>query len=215
MPLIANGGIGEHADVQKCLDATGAAAVMSSEALLENPALFVGNRDGDGAYLDQDERRRTSTPRRSTSPGKGIAIVKGHLFKVVRGLRQHTALREALLDARDLAAVRDVVDRIADAGWEQPGHSLPGGGFRLRVLWYHRHRTAEAVGVQRAAERAERPPPSREEAESARARAPRAEGEGEARQGEVRLSKHARAKALRRWRRRFFPAAVRSFLLWE
>ena len=198
VPLIANGGIGEHLDVQKCLDATGAAAVMSSEALLENPALFVGNRDPDGgAYLDQDElARRYLDAAEEHPPGKGIAIVKGHLFKVVHnGLRQHTALREALLDARDLAAVRDVVDRIADAGWEQPGHSLPGGGFRSECSWYHRHRTAEAVGVQRAAERAERPPPSREEAESAALE--RRERKARAKRGKakLRLSKHARAKA--------------------
>ena len=40
IPVIANGGIETRADVDACLEYTGAAAVMSSEALLENPALF-------------------------------------------------------------------------------------------------------------------------------------------------------------------------------
>ena len=55
--------------------------------------------------------------------------------------------------------------------------------------------TAEAVGVQRAAERAERPPPSREEAESAALE--RRERKARAKRGKakLRLSKHARAKA--------------------
>ena len=71
------------------VDQTGAAAVMSSEALLENPALFVGNRDGDGAYLDQDElARRYLDAAEEHPPGKGIAIVKGHLFKVVQDRSQ-------------------------------------------------------------------------------------------------------------------------------
>ena len=99
-------------------------------------------------------------------------------------------------DALKQAYDRGIVAKyVMDAGWEQPGHSLPGGGFRSECSWYHRHRTAEAVGVQRAAERAERPPPSREEAESAALE--RRERKARAKRGKakLRLSKHARAKA--------------------
>merc|ERR1719482_1046610 len=42
VPVIANGGISCRADVDRCLEYTGADAVMSSEGLLENPALFSG-----------------------------------------------------------------------------------------------------------------------------------------------------------------------------
>lgn len=45
VPVIANGGIEHMDDVLRCLEVTGAAAVMSSEAVLENPGLFSRNID--------------------------------------------------------------------------------------------------------------------------------------------------------------------------
>ena len=59
--MIANGGVASYSDAEACLEQTGAAAIMSSEALLENPALFCSNVDPrTGDYLDQDELARRS-----------------------------------------------------------------------------------------------------------------------------------------------------------
>ena len=44
IPVIANGGIATFDDVQACLDYTGCDGVMSSEAILEYPALFDNSR---------------------------------------------------------------------------------------------------------------------------------------------------------------------------
>ena len=54
IPVIANGGLEHPADIQKILSATGAAGVMSSEALLENPALFSSMHAGGGGASDEE-----------------------------------------------------------------------------------------------------------------------------------------------------------------
>eukprot|EP00948_MAST-09A_sp_MAST-9A-sp1_P000555 g555.t1 len=41
IPIVANGGIATNADIEKCLKFTNVDAVMTSEAILENPALFI------------------------------------------------------------------------------------------------------------------------------------------------------------------------------
>lgn len=44
IPVVANGGISTFADVEECLEMTGADGVMSSESILEYPALFDGDK---------------------------------------------------------------------------------------------------------------------------------------------------------------------------
>lgn len=53
IPIIANGGIENMDDVLRCLEYTGCDAVMTSEGILENPALFGRNLTSDGVYMNQ------------------------------------------------------------------------------------------------------------------------------------------------------------------
>ncbi|KAI0043797.1 Dus-domain-containing protein [Auriscalpium vulgare] len=100
VPVFANGNILYHADLQRCLDATGADGVMSAEGQLYNAALFAASstpgetgahpRHADLAleYLALVGAQRTPTP-----PG----AVKGHLFKLMRpALARETDLRDRL-----------------------------------------------------------------------------------------------------------------------
>lgn len=140
IPVVANGGIGSMADVEACRQATGAAAVMSSEALLENPALFCSNVDPkSGGYLDQDElARRYLAVCAQHPPCKGAAMVRGHLFKMLHhGLRSNPDLRDDLLVARTLPEMHGVVDRLAAARWEQPAFHT--AHMRPELSWYARH----------------------------------------------------------------------------
>ena len=42
-PIFANGNIEKFSDIQACMEYTGASGVMTSEAILENPAFFANN----------------------------------------------------------------------------------------------------------------------------------------------------------------------------
>ena len=141
IPVIANGGIGSAADAEACLAQTGAAAVMSSEALLENPALFCRNRDPtSGAYLDQDElASRYLDACEAHPPSKGAVMVRAHLFKFLHhGLKENPVLRDELLLARTLPEMRAVAARLADTRWTQPAFHTE--HERAHLSWYARHR---------------------------------------------------------------------------
>lgn len=77
IPLISNGGIETYEDVKKCLEYTKADAVMSSEALLENPSLFDygKNHNVDDLALELIEI--------SEKLNSDIDMLRSHLFKMM------------------------------------------------------------------------------------------------------------------------------------
>ena len=103
IPVFANGNILYHSDIVRCLEATGADAVMSAEGNLYNPTLFAQNTPGLAAYdsglhlphadLALEYLHIVKGLKTKTSP----SAVKGHLFKILRpGLVRELDLRDRL-----------------------------------------------------------------------------------------------------------------------
>lgn len=117
VPVIANGNILFYDDIERCLAATGADAVMSAEGNLYNPAIFCSTASTSATSIATSTERSTWT----MTYGTGVHIsstalaleylsivdslatptspsaVKGHLFKLLRpALAKEKDLREQL-----------------------------------------------------------------------------------------------------------------------
>jgi tRNA-dihydrouridine synthase 1 len=155
IPVIANGGVGTFAEGRRCQEETGADAVMSAEAILENPAMVAGISappSPTGMALDYLEivERYPDTKK----------VVQSHLFKLLHGpLCAHPEYRREIgrpHRGRDftkyLAGMRECVGQLAalhedcatgprcEAATCWP-HVGPAGYYP----WYGRHRGADGV----------------------------------------------------------------------
>ncbi|CAM9789343.1 unnamed protein product [Chrysoparadoxa australica] len=145
VPVVANGGMETLADVEACLAFTGADACMSSEALLENPALFdrtmepLTNLSG----LAVAERQLSLAQEyldlvRQYPPIYGLHYkVKSHLFKMLyRLLSAQTDVRSQLADSEccEIEQFQDVVDILQERYGEGSTAVVKDGS------WYRRHR---------------------------------------------------------------------------
>jgi len=112
IPVIANGNIASHADLQKCLKATGCDGVMSAEAILEYPALFsdanskcvLDMDDLVSEYLECVEQYKDQD-----------SFVKSHLFKMLyTGLKVFTDLRDKLTEAKTIEDYKAIALEVAE-----------------------------------------------------------------------------------------------------
>jgi tRNA-dihydrouridine synthase 1 len=94
IPVIANGNILYHQDIQKCLDYTGCDGVMTAEGSLYNPAIFSNKYNELPAFTyDMAEEYMDIAKQVDCRTG----LIKGHLFKILQpSLRVHTDLRAKL-----------------------------------------------------------------------------------------------------------------------
>ncbi len=149
IPLIANGGVGTFEEAQRCRAATGADAIMSAEAILENPALVAGMDPAPSPtrmaldYLDMAERYPDTKK-----------VVQAHLFKLLHGpLCAHPEFRQQISRphrVRDfevyLAAMRACVMELeALHGDCEDNRCHPHRKSGTYYPWYGRHR--KKVGV--------------------------------------------------------------------
>lgn len=128
IPVFANGGIFNKEDVERCIIETGVDGVMSSEALLENPALFSGELPD----LDEIAQEYLDIFRENDHKGHRRCL-KPHFFKFLHeGMRQNTDIRRKLGQAKTLEDFQEVVSSMKE---------------RRKIVkkedkfgWYYRHR---------------------------------------------------------------------------
>ncbi|UKJ87782.2 tRNA-dihydrouridine(20a/20b) synthase (NAD(P)(+)) [Theileria orientalis] len=131
IPVIANGGIENFEDVQRCLDYTGADAVMSSEAILENPYLFSGRQYNNIDIFEEYLSILKESPRQK------LSCIKGHAFKMLyRYARRHHDIRDAISNATSIKKFENIVDDLRKAVSKTTSYE---------DTWYRRYRTSSAL----------------------------------------------------------------------
>lgn len=125
IPIIANGGIEDYDNVLQCFETTKANAVISSEALLENPGLFNPHH-----HHNQQEQSLTPKeifhqqirychqyldlcilfpplPGSLGKKGGSFNVIRSHLFKILyRYLEEQPDLRTALAEPKKMTTVQ-------------------------------------------------------------------------------------------------------------
>jgi tRNA-dihydrouridine synthase 1 len=103
VPVFANGNVLFHSDIETCLKATGADAVMSAETQLYNPAIFAPASPSLSPFRAGVHPPHTDLALEYLSIVRELqtkpspSAIKGHLFKLMRpGLVRETDLRERL-----------------------------------------------------------------------------------------------------------------------
>jgi tRNA-dihydrouridine synthase 1 len=144
IPVIANGGIETLQDSFRCLKVTGADGVMSSEALLENPALFSEQTPSTLIHQTQlaleliELSVKYPSAMRSSSC---TAAIKSHMFKILHSVfkqlqpADERRMRGALGKADTHEDIRRMAREMLRLSAEGEAHTPP-------PTWYRRHRVA-------------------------------------------------------------------------
>lgn len=120
IPVVANGNILYHEDIQRCLDETGADAVMSGEGVLYNPGIFRPGYLPVWHYAEEYLNICKELPESST-----LGSIRAHLFKLFKPcLHLHIDLRARLAKADVLdeffSIVNEFKERLIKTAEENP-----------------------------------------------------------------------------------------------
>lgn len=129
IPIISNGSVSSLEEADECLKYTGAAAVMSAEAILEYPALFCTHK-----FYDIDYLMLELVDLYEQYPHKpSLFCLKAHLWHSLHaGLQEHTHLREVLANCQTTTDYRGLVLELQRL--RQDVHPTQ------KLGWYFRHR---------------------------------------------------------------------------
>ena len=151
IPIFANGNIGSMTDVARCFAETGADGVMSSEAILEYPALFAGDdiRLGRIQMAREYLQLAKQYPPEEGHQGSGIKCLKAHIHRMLHpdleapeGTHDYQ-LRQRVAGATSWQELWDIVDHVEGKHLEEE-HKVE----EEQLSWYMRHRitVVDALG---------------------------------------------------------------------
>jgi tRNA-dihydrouridine synthase 1 len=140
IPIIANGGIACAEDIRRCVELTGVDAVMTSEAILENPALFTDSLDASGTVQTQIDLAEQYLHLCYTYPVWHIKAIRSHMMKMLhRYISKHTELREQVALAHSIEEFLDICKKCREIVGDRELEYADGS-------WYTRHQlSAEEV----------------------------------------------------------------------
>jgi len=158
-PVVTNGGIESYPDVAHNIRETNAIAVMSSEALLERPNVFMESSVTNSPH---ERFQQQMTIARDyidwcllSPPAPGVlgdhgsfSIAKGHMFKFVHPyLQEHSDLRDALGMPQHVGNVRQLHvwlnELEARYAMLRPEEFMELSSSQKNASWYRRHRNAQ------------------------------------------------------------------------
>lgn len=132
-PIFANGGIEFFSDIQKCMDYTGCDGVMTSEAVLENPAFFYH----DHHHITQIDITREYLHTCYKYPVWHFKAIRSHVLKFLyRYLTSHVDIRIEISEMNSIEELLSVCDRIDD---------IVKLDSQYTETWYRRYRRHEEV----------------------------------------------------------------------
>uniref|UniRef100_A0AC34QZP2 DUS-like FMN-binding domain-containing protein n=1 Tax=Panagrolaimus sp. JU765 TaxID=591449 RepID=A0AC34QZP2_9BILA len=106
IPVIANGNIQLPGDVEKCLEATGADAVMSAEGILFNPLLFLDSFEP--CYLIAKKYMKYARKFQANS-----SAIRAHIFRICHhALIKFDDLRRNLSVVADMEGFEKIIDDL-------------------------------------------------------------------------------------------------------
>lgn len=107
IPIISNGGIETYEDVKKCLEYTKSDAVMSSEAILENPGLF------DHGKVHNVDDLALELINISDNIKSDIDMLRSHLFKMMyKACQNDVSLNQRLAQSNKYNEFTNIVKEI-------------------------------------------------------------------------------------------------------
>jgi len=142
IPILANGSIANLSDVKSCLRQTKADGIMSSEAVLEYPAMFlgediktIGRVQLTNEFLDLCQQ----FPPDHGGQGSGLKCVRVHVHRLLHAdLQTDIISRNKLVLAKSYKEVEDIV-KLIKKRQEDNEHVVE----KEEASWYIRHRIVD------------------------------------------------------------------------